>query len=273
MAKLAGIRWDDETRRLIGNEAGASRVSPTRKWLRTMIDDEGMVDAFRYFYPLAQGRYTCWHQFTNRRYANEGARIDYTLVDRSLVTHVLRGDVESLRVCSDRDDSNSEAAALAVATANNGFQPVSFQGGGIAEASQSTLDSQFGTPHTGMIYTPPSFSDHIAVSLLLSDDCRSPDLVLNESDAATRKAQPHKTQKSIKSFFGSASSKTTNTEPSTLSAKGTGQQNAQKRKGIQHFFAPKSTGVGILHQTKRPNISTLTAKKKRNILSHFGPKK
>jgi hypothetical protein len=232
-----------------------------------------MDDAFRHFYPLAEGRYTCWNQFTNRRYMNEGARIDYTLVDRSLLTYVLKGNVDSLRVCADQDDSNSETAALSAATANKGFQPVSFQGGGIVEASQTTLDTQFGTPHTGMIYTPPSFSDHIAISLLLDSDCCSPDLALNESDPTTRKAQPHKTQKSIKSFFGAASSQTTNHKSSSSDSTVLGIPNAQKRTGIQSFFAPKSTGIGISNQAKRPRINVSPSRKKPSILNHFAPKK
>ena len=43
-----------------------------------------MIDTFRLHHPNAQGRFTCWNQYTNRRYENEGARIDYILVDREL---------------------------------------------------------------------------------------------------------------------------------------------------------------------------------------------
>merc|ERR1711865_779088 len=46
------------------------------------------VDAFRYYYPHAEGRYTCWCQFTNKRYTNEGARIDYTIIDKSLLPYI-----------------------------------------------------------------------------------------------------------------------------------------------------------------------------------------
>jgi hypothetical protein len=103
------------------------------------------------------------------------------------------------------DHHLTEEAALVAATANGRFQPVSFEGGGIQEASQEALDSQFGAPHTGMIYTPPSFSDHIAVSLLLDDGLFQTDLLLDANDSSTKKSQPHKLQTSIASFFGSAS--------------------------------------------------------------------
>lgn len=149
MSKITGIRWDEQTQRLVGTEADSSRVHPPRQWLNAVINDEGMVDAFRHFYPSAEGRFSCWNQFTNRRYSNEGARIDYTLVDQSLLKYILKGDVESLRTCSEQENPDSEAAALSAATANGRFQPVSFEGGGIVEATLATLDTQFGTPHTG----------------------------------------------------------------------------------------------------------------------------
>mmetsp|Transcript_10011 Transcript_10011/g.14720 ORF Transcript_10011/g.14720 Transcript_10011/m.14720 type:complete len:583 (-) Transcript_10011:126-1874(-) len=276
LLKIAGIRWDESTQRMIGNEAGASRFDPPRKWLNEIISEEGMVDTFRHYYPEAEGRYTCWCQFTNRRYENEGVRIDYTLVDQSLLKYVLKGNVESLRVCSDQEDPNSEAAAFLAATANGRFQPVSFEGGGIIEASLATLDTQFGTPHTGMIYTPPSFSDHIGVSLLLDDACFSADLTLNETDSATRKAQPHKAQKSIASFFATASAQPSNQKASSASSeqKKLNKPVPQKRQGMQSFFSAKSTNKrssGHFIQAKRPKLTTQN--KKPSVLNHFPPRK
>ena len=176
-------------------------------------------------YPV---RFTCWNQFTNRRYENEGTRIDYTIIDRSLLRHLdyqsTGGNIDPssmLRCPCPSLDPLSERAALCAATSNGRFQPVSYQGEGIMEPSQDALDSQFGPPHTGMVYTPPSFSDHIGVSILFRDtmfpslhnrtnvggNCNSIEtnavgLVLNDkSSVATRKAQPHKKQKSLASYF------------------------------------------------------------------------
>ena len=240
MSKIAGVAWDERTLRQIAesDDATINRASPDRRWLTAIQQEDGMVDAFRHFYPEARGRFTVWHQFTNCRYINDGSRIDLTLVDRSLFDHVRKGDVPGLRCCSRagnsaivkkgengavpppaapaqqrREDGReyhlTEEAALAAATANGRFEPASFEGGGIQEVPQETLDSQFeGLPHTGMIYTPPSFSDHIGISLLL-DDSGVPGargLTLDERDSATRKAQPHKLQKTIASFFGTSSS-------------------------------------------------------------------
>ena len=95
----------------------------------------------------------------------------------------------------------SEEAAICAATANGEFEPVSFEGNGIIEATQAALDTQFGLQHSGMIYTPPSFSDHIGVSLLMEASFCPRDLQLDEKDRATRKAQPHKAQTTISSFF------------------------------------------------------------------------
>ncbi|KAG7366212.1 exodeoxyribonuclease III [Nitzschia inconspicua] len=207
MEKVAGITWEVEHQRKIAASYGKrSEVAPPRKWLNEILHKDGMVDAFRHFYPDAEGRFTCWDQFRNRRYENEGARIDYTIVDQSLLKYVQQGNVTALRCsCFGKHDPNSEEAALCATTANGRFQAVPFNGGGIVEATQEALDSQFGEKHTGMIYTPPSFSDHIATSLLLDDTCCSFGLTLQENDKTTRAAQPHKKLRTISSFFGAAS--------------------------------------------------------------------
>jgi hypothetical protein len=205
MQKLGGIEWGMELLRKIAYSHGQrSKVHPPRHWLDQILNDDDMIDTLRHFYPDAVARFTIWDQFRNRRYENQGARIDYTIVDRALLPWVQKG-VESLRCpCQGRHDPNSEEAALCAATAGGRFQAVSFDGGGIIEATQATLDTQFGEKHTGIIYTPPSFSDHIAVSLLLDDACCTFDLSLEEKDKRTRMAQPHKRLQTISSFFASA---------------------------------------------------------------------
>lgn len=255
MSKVCNVEWSEETLRTIADSEDAcrSRIHPPRQWLTTLLEEDDMVDIFRHFYPTAQARFTCWHQFTNTRYTNNGTRIDYTLVDRSLLPFVKRGgdlrtgailDDNLVSVTNDRlpleqelettgtcaVDPLSEEAALAAATARGRFQPVSFEGGGIAEVSRETLNTQFGPQHTGMIYTPPSYSDHIAVSLLLGDDNDKAvgkqsqqtletvapawrdgswgSILLDERDPATRKAQPHKSQQSISSFFSNGGGST-----------------------------------------------------------------
>jgi len=284
MSKIAGVQWSEERQREIADQyAEAERGSPTRKWLNAVLQEDGMVDAFRHFYPTAQARFTCWNQNKNRRYANDGARIDYTLVDRSLLPHVRQG-TETLRCAAGEhpDQECSEEAALRAATANGLFRPVSFEGGGMTEASREALDTQFGPPHTGHVYTPPTFSDHIAVSLLLDDAVTTaaaaststtatspqqqvpqPPVPLQlQDDAATRKAQPHKRQKSIASFFQQAapSAKSQITSSSSSSSKKqprsllhTGGNNTAKR-------TKKPPANSILHHFRKTNTNSTTKK-------------
>lgn len=211
MSKIADVTWSETTMRQIADESGGvERTSPPRQWLRAVLEEDGMVDAFRQFYPSAQARFTCWNQNKNRRYVNDGARIDYTLIDQALMPHLLQGE-STLRCCGPVKPGEElmETAAMIAATANGRFQPAAFEGGGMTEASQEALDTQFGPPHTGHVYTPPTFSDHIGVSLLL-DDAVLPtrDIVLDTNDTATRKAQPHRQQTSIASFFQTGSAAT-----------------------------------------------------------------
>jgi exonuclease III len=227
MFKLVGLpAWnmnnnDDATTLLLRQIAddptyvGCNRASPASQWLQSVLVEDDMVDAFAHLFPNAQGRFTCWNQNKNCRYVNEGARIDYTLLDRSLLPYLRCGNNNPLAVTGDsNDDDNNdttdddrsrlvytEAAALQAATAAGQFQPVGYHGGGMIEASQQALDTQFATePHTGLVYTPPTFSDHIGVSLCLDDQINAaaaPPLELDPSDVETRRAQPHKQQKSI----------------------------------------------------------------------------
>ncbi len=293
LQKIAGIEWDEALQRDIASKGGGtSRVAPPRRWLNSILEEDGMVDAFEYFYPGAEGRYTCWNQFTNKRYTNEGARIDFALVDSALVPMIQKGSVKALRCGCRLDalakhDPDSEAAALCAATANGGFRAVSFEGGGIVEATQATLDTQFGVMHTGMIYTPPSFSDHTAISLLLDDKCcKGTPLVFEEQDPLTRKAQPHKSQKTISAFFSSSPAAV----PSSLVTRRSCDSNmATKRKNdIKGFLVTKGQQIEEEDAAKRPRVSPTTnisasmkssattkgkAPVKGTILHHFMPKK
>jgi len=161
-------------------------------------------------------RFTCWNQRTNERYKNKGARIDYTLVDASLAelianegnnTNIDESNCVLRCLGYPRTEQNSAAAALHAATAGGLLGGASFGGGGIALESRKALESQFGVPHTGIIYTPPSYSDHVAVSLLLqiskeiTSSCEPIQLLLRVKDPNVRRSQPHKSQASIAGFF------------------------------------------------------------------------
>ena len=200
-------------------------------------------------------------------------------MDACLLQHVQKGDVLALRCASSNEDPLGENAALSAATANGAFKPVSFEGEGIVTPSQDSLDTQFGTPHTGIVYTPPSFSDHVGVSLLVDDATCPRDLTLNEQDSATRKAQPHKAQTSIASFFSKPiGGRIQSSESSTRRFANCAQAVSEPKKGIRSFFAPcepsdEPQGHGI---SKRPKLAPnsngpkmTTGKKKPSILDHF----
>ena len=310
MSKIARVVWTDQTLREISNtpDAGRQRIHPPRQWLTKLLEEDDMVDTFRHLYPTAEARFTCWYQFTNTRYSNAGTRIDYTLVDRSLLPFLKQGGTlrtgekqnsarsgalpTAVTAAADNNNNNNksettdvmdpltEQAALAAATARGHFQPVSFEGGGIVEATQHTLDTQFGPRHTGMIYTPPSFSDHIAISLLLGDSGGGSEnnaednassaanqahwkadnwgtMVLDEKDPATKKSQPQKAQKSISSFF----SNNATTTGSAAKVSGNGSMTSARTKlpqkrppTMRSFFQPKESSSDGSSQNVAPNL-------------------
>lgn len=267
-------------------------------------------------------RFTCWHQFTQKRYTNEGIRIDYTLVDRSLMEYVeplpastpddVGGTTMSLLRCGGRDASHpknayvdpldplGEEAALMAATACGLFESGSYAGGGIAPPTKRALDTQFiGVPHTGMVYTPPGYSDHIAVSLLMKDGLLSDrvgtlDLI---DDAPTRKAQPHKRQRSISSFFSSGGTASTSSlsssnglaprlatniagEKRTLSDREMPKTTtAPKKKSLHSFFGnPNNNSLGNVNGsalaggTKSSSHKKPTVAPNNGLLKHFSKK-
>lgn len=241
MSKIASVTWDEPTLKDIANTDGLFKSSPIVEWLNDVLQEDNMCDIFRYFWPKAQGRFTCWNQQTNRRYENAGTRIDYTIVDQSLVECVKKS--EHLRSCEyNGEDYCSDEASLHAATASNQFQGASFGGGGISNATMRALETQFGESHTGMIYTPPSYSDHIAVSLKMNQDFEryfTTSLVLKGN---TKKSQPHKTQKSISSFFGKSSS--------ILSSNSSGSSSSKRKFDTEIVYSKKNKGTILAHFTK-----------------------
>uniref|UniRef100_A0A7S3B6Y6 Uncharacterized protein n=1 Tax=Prasinoderma singulare TaxID=676789 RepID=A0A7S3B6Y6_9VIRI len=58
-------------------------------------------------------------------------------------------------------------AAVGLTPGGQRFHAAPFDGSGMQEAPTTVLDMQFADAHTGIVYTPPNYSDHVAVSLLL----------------------------------------------------------------------------------------------------------
>ena len=72
--------------------------------------------------------------------------------------------------------AHSDLEALQACTAFGRWKAAPFEGGGLGAVLGTTADydSQFQTPHTGIVYTPPTYSDHVGVSLLLSSELTPP---------------------------------------------------------------------------------------------------
>jgi len=220
--KMDWPRWKLQK---LAEHAGETPTSlPIQQIMRSLLEEDGMIDSFRELHPSARFRFTCWNQYTNNRYGNQGARIDYFLIDKALQAALINAPASELRCgCGNpnrhRGGLQGEEAARCAVTANGRFQPAAFEGGGLIEATRAAIDSQFGAPHTGLIYTPPKYSDHIAISVLLQADELNTfttakglfDCTLKTSDKATKVAQPHKKQLSIKNFFSAGAKQSQNT--------------------------------------------------------------
>lgn len=56
--KIVNVQWDEKTLRSIAEseEAGLNPDSPSYLWMKMLMEDDGMVDVFRHFYPKAEAR-------------------------------------------------------------------------------------------------------------------------------------------------------------------------------------------------------------------------
>lgn len=144
-----------------------------------------------------------WNQFTQERFVNVGSRIDYILAPPEMLLGGalpgvgaagaggalaraaggsggrgsaggggLRPPAGALCTGGTVHDADSPMAALAAATANGRWRQVPFSGGGYVDgqAKDYWFHLEAHRAHTGMIYTPPQYSDHVAICALLSFD-------------------------------------------------------------------------------------------------------
>lgn len=197
---------------------GGTCAAP-QAWLEQLVDCEGMIDTFTQRHPMSRDRFTIWNQQTNERYVNAGSRLDFIFIDPTL--SIAKHDPLPLYGCDcpnkPRDCerlgykcADDGASAARAATAYGRWKQAPFEGGGLPEGSQAAYDSQFRSrPGTGIIYTPPDFSDHVAVTCAL--DQLSPEFMRGElklgTDPETRSCNPAMKQRSIMDMFGGAMQK------------------------------------------------------------------
>lgn len=115
--KAVGRPWGNASQLVTFADGAGQPTTPTQcqEWMKSMLapeasgvpgqvaaaegndssleveKTENMVDTFALVRPQARDRFTCWEQYRNRRYINEGSRIDYFLVDATLAGLVLPG--------------------------------------------------------------------------------------------------------------------------------------------------------------------------------------
>jgi len=189
------LRWISEVAR------GASTPPVVSDWLESVLHADDMVDTFSEVHQHAKERFTCWDQYRNGRHENLGSRIDYILTDRSFfLQHAQKGaDLQAFG----HSDPGSATAALRAATLGGLSQPSPFAGGGMPDLEEDEYLAQFGeAAATGIIYTPPQLSDHVATSLLISGCPLRSGIGASNRDSVTQRCQPHRSAKRITDYFG-----------------------------------------------------------------------
>jgi hypothetical protein len=196
-----------------------AHVQSSVDWYSRILQEENLVDTFAVSRPDAQGRCTCWNQSENRRYVNMGNRIDHILVSKSWWDE---SGVVGITLAGEDHENDKHRAALWACTAGGRFRPAPQEGTGLEEGSKEAYNEQFRPPHTGIVYFPPDYSDHVGVSIVIGILTQG-SLVLS-TDPVTRKTQPHSLQSTMTGFFTkktdstSSSSDPTPTIPVVLSS-------------------------------------------------------
>jgi len=179
------------------------------EWLRSSLSSPGgLVDTFAQVHGEAVGRFTCWNQQLNLRYINCGSRLDYVLCDPGLAKALVTTLPEQLAGTSEHGPGHSARAALDAATSFGRWQAAprrelsAGEGGlGLQRDDMRLNDTQFTAPHTGVMYTPPSYSDHVpACALFENVDILKGTLHVSEKDS--KSCMPWTSQPSLSSFFG-----------------------------------------------------------------------
>lgn len=200
---LLDFKWTDLEFRELGECADVvfAGARCTTAWAESLPE---LQDSFLVANgPGTSERFTVWNTRTNQRYSNAGSRLDYILVDSRLT--VERNSAASQRLfgcdCPTSECAKPQRCGWQASTAFGRWQPAPMQGGGLPEATTADFNSQFrpkGGAHTGILYTPPGCSDHVAVSCVLSTSV--PELTLDLKDARTRLARPYAKQRSLMDF-------------------------------------------------------------------------
>lgn len=164
-----------------------------------------LLDTFAESHPKAQGRFTFWMQKANMRCYNKGSRLDYILCDKKMCPFLVNS--EALAGATREDAHTSEAARNAATNFGrwHGSHQVQKSDGGGLSLQQDDMklnDMQFRTPHTGILYTPPKYSDHVPVCAYF-EGLKLPGMSGSPKWTETRQTQPWTAQTTLTSLFSS----------------------------------------------------------------------
>jgi len=213
--RALNVKFPEQEQRILADCFGSTYHPPClTEYFNELTTKDLLVDTFREGYGRPQERFTCWEQRTNARYANRGLRIDFILVDQDLYEENVRKEDYELQGGDETAGPESAEAALRMATGNHQYKPASYGGGGLEDPPIEVLNLQFAvSPHNGIIYTPPKYSDHVGVSFVLNSircGCVSKEDGNANNDGAlfseksTAKTQPHRSSSNnISQYFSS----------------------------------------------------------------------
>jgi exonuclease III len=212
LSEILGVKPE----RLSSLNLGAAHLALEEEavtWFQDLLAKD-WVDTFAEVHPTAQDRFTSWNQMCNLRYSNCGARLDYIICDRAAYDKglVICSPSTELPGADEQHEATSSKAALHAATHFGKWHATATKGLACGDGLSTQTDnmrlnhSQFPSkPYTGMVYTPPSYSDHIAVAVALKDNLNA-ESTLTRPEVATKSdtkhCQPWRSQSSLKSFFG-----------------------------------------------------------------------
>ncbi|CAE7255006.1 unnamed protein product, partial [Symbiodinium sp. CCMP2456] len=180
------------------------REAPCVDWLSALVSEssegsetegKAFVDTFAFCHGAAcLGRYTQWNQTANSRFSNIGARLDYILCDTSMQKHLVRTPTSELAGSSPLHAAETAEAAQNAATCFGAWHSAPAcgrlrasktddDGLGLQKDDMRLNNSQFRSPHTGILYTPPRYSDHVAVCAHFEGLCLGGVVALSEAES------------------------------------------------------------------------------------------
>jgi hypothetical protein len=183
ISKLNGTDFSEQARAAFSDVFARPRACPpVVDRFDKLISQCRLVDTYTEANPAGRSigceRFTCWDQYRNERYENKGSRIDYIFLDSDVAKSVRlvdnADDPDNVSLLSTLAVSGDRAKALSAVTAENRWRPVPFAGGGIDGDSGFSVNGaknfEFlftNPPQTGIVYTAPLFSDHVATNCVI----------------------------------------------------------------------------------------------------------